>query len=485
MNAPLFLCRTLVIAVAMCCPLFVQAQIAPMSFEEIMSGLPDFLKSVDPPHDSVPEGVELPALTLEHCVEQALQNNEELLQSIEDQAIREAQAGQARSGRKPTLTGEAAYTYVEGMPQSVGNPLLESFIGSGTFTSEKGQTNMFLRLEQVLYAGGQINNAVRAAESLATAEGWRYQVTRAQIEAATRTAYYNALLANALVTVARASIDAFSRHAKDAQTLLDAGVATQFDVLRAQTELGAQESALENAQSNLEIALLNLKRLMAMPVATPIRLEGLVAWPEVNEPLDACVAQALQYRPEIQALEGARAAAEYTLEARKGLYKPKVAVSAEYNDNRGGGTLVPEGMTYNAGVQWKLYDGGMRKHQRLEAKAQLRRTELEAQALLNTVELDVRTAYRRLQEAVVQIRTETKTLELAEEGVRMARIRFQEGIGTQTETIDAQLSDIQAQTALVQAMRNYGVAAAELQRAIGTPSAPSLNGEPESATQPE
>ena len=70
--------------------------------------------------------------------------------------------------------------------------------------------------------------------------------------------------------------------------------------------------------------------------------------------------------------------------------------------------------------------------------------------------------------AMAKIQQERATVTLAQEGLRLAELRFNEGVGIQSETLDAELALTNAQTQLVQALRDYAVANAAIERATGT-----------------
>jgi len=97
----------------------------------------------------------------------------------------------------------------------------------------------------------------------------------------------------------------------------------------------------------------------------------------------------------------------------------------------------------------------------------LRSLEYQREDVARLVELDVRQAALRVQESIAKIRAEKGTVALAEEGLRMAQLRFQEGVGTQVETLDAALALTGARTQLVRALRDYAVAVAALDKALG------------------
>lgn len=163
-----------------------------------------------------------------------------------------------------------------------------------------------------------------------------------------------------------------------------------------------------------------------------------------------------------------------------GQYKPQVAATAGYSDTHGGSFSVADGWTLTVGAEWELYSGGRRHFERAESKAQIEKLRHELLDLEHIVELDVTQSYIQLQDAMVKIPSEQGTVELAREGLRLAQLRFKEGVGTPSETLDAELALTSAETNLVQALRDYAVANASLERATGNSWGPSEQAPPAS-----
>src|SRR5690606_23348312 len=112
-------------------------------------------------------------------------------------------------------------------------------------------------ITQILYAGGQISAAVRGAEHLAHAQEWQRAAQFDELEFITKQAYYDCLLAQALVRVAQESVNTFERNLSDAEEMFDVGMISSFEVLRARTELGARTSDLTSAENFLRLNMAN------------------------------------------------------------------------------------------------------------------------------------------------------------------------------------------------------------------------------------
>ena len=324
-----------------------------------------------------------------------------------------------------------------------------------------------ITVNQVVYAGGQLRAALRASKYLAESESWRKDATRDEILYQTREAYYGVILANALIDVAEESVRTFERHVQDTTQMFDVGMLSQFEVLRGQTELSARKADLIRAQNALKLAHANLLRLLNLPQDTPVRVAESFPPIVADINLTALTQQALELRPEVRALRAGIAAAEENVTRTKGQYKPQIAGSAQWQNTDRGGAFSADGWTYTLGAQWDLYTGGRRKYETAEARANVSSLQHQLEDIESLVRLDVRQAYISLYNAMAQIVSEFDTVQQGREGLRLANLRFKEGVGTQVEELDAELALTNAQVALARAFYNYAVARAALERAVG------------------
>ena len=121
-----------------------------------------------------------------------------------------------------------------------------------------------------------------------------------------------------------------------------------------------------------------------------------------------------------------------------------------------------------ANVTLNLYDGGEARARAREAEANIAIAETNFANQRNQIRLDVEQAYSQLQSNFENIQTASVALEQAREALRLARLRFQAGVGTQTEVIDSETRLTQAEGDRVNAILSYNRALAQLQRAISS-----------------
>jgi outer membrane protein TolC len=431
------------------------------------------------------ETLEPLALTLDQCVALALQNNARILEADTEVALREAQTGQAKARRRPQIQGQYSYNYIDNLDQGIGSPLIQGLIGAEGYAPEKATTTTGLSINQLIYAGGQVQAAVKASQYLASSEAWRRDAVRAEIAFQAREAYHTALLASSLVTVAEEALEAFERHVSDTEILQREGASTAYEVLRAKTEAGARRSDLEAARAGAKLADINMRRILALPENQPLTYDAALPWTPVGEKVEALVAAARAQRPEVLALQEAVAASDHQERGVKGKYLPQAAATVRWQSVDNGGQVMTDGWSVNVGAQWDLYLGGQRKHELGEVRARAEGLRIQLADMERLVAADVEQACVRLDETTASMRTGKETVVLAAESVRLANLRFKEGVGTQTEIIDTELTLTQAKTGLVQAIRDYFVAYAALQRAAGgDPAASSVGAVEETTADP-
>ena len=465
----------------------------PVTTEDVVKTLDSYWSENEEIANAVP-------LDVAQCVTMALEKNAQALMAQDDVDAAKERIGQAKSARLPKVSAEVGLSHFEAdddsggglasllsassgtTPLKIAGALLQPsgvdygdlFEGVGSLLmtpssmeSYKDARRDHLVASQVLYAGGQVKAAIKASEYLTRSTEWQKQAKLNDLEYETKQAYYDCLLARAMVRVAQESVQTFERHRADAQQMLDVGVVSNFELLRAKTELGARQADLTAAKNAERLALVNLRRVLTLPQDAPVKLIGKLEIPSEPESLDGLLKQAQDIRPEIRALDNGIQAGQQNVKRMKGQYLPKASSQVEYTHTLHGGLFSQDGWTFSVGAQWDIYVGGKRVHDVGEAEAKLRSLDHQKQDLLRLIEMDVRAAHIQMEDALARIEREKGTVELGLEGRRLASLRFQEGVGTQADMLDAELALTNAETALVRAMHDCAVAKAAIDKAAG------------------
>jgi outer membrane protein TolC len=242
--------------------------------------------------------------------------------------------------------------------------------------------------------------------------------------------------------------------------------------LRAQVEAANQEPVVIAARNDRDIAMLQLRSLVNVAPDTPIELDASVL----------ALADTLEVDWDaIRSLVATRAAisvAESNVEVRRQAvtyYRAELWPALRANLYLGAQSY-PTGFTpqvwrrdWNASmtVSWAIFEGNRTRGQISQARAQLDQAELQLAQQRESVSLEVDRARAELLRAQALHAARRQTVAQATRAQHLASVRFANGISTPLEVSDSRLALQQAQVNEAQAIRDYIVSVAALERALG------------------
>lgn len=254
-----------------------------------------------------------------------------------------------------------------------------------------------------------------------------------------------------------------------ARNQLRAGVATQIDVTRAEAELVAQQQAKLQQESVIVNSGLQLKQLLNLDLDADLVLEDFRVRRELDPTvLNLTLDDILPHRPDYEAALAALQQAHLQTGAARAGRLPTVDVS---------GSMSWQGDTpaddledsWTAAVQLNvpIFEGRRIRADERIAESRERQQELQIENLRNLIGSELRNALEQVRSQLAQIDVAEKNLTLAEEELRLARVRYEQGVADNRELIDAENRYAQANFNLVSALYLYHVARVELARVRG------------------
>ncbi|MFB6276283.1 MAG: TolC family protein, partial [Halothece sp.] len=286
-------------------------------------------------------------------------------------------------------------------------------------------------------------------------------------------AYYDVQEAKAQVEIARAAVEDAKQSVRDAKLLQEAGLGTRFDVLQAEVDLRNEEQNLTRAISRQKTRrrqlaeVLGLSQQKEVTAATPPQVAG--SW---DLSLEKSIVKAFQNRAELQQQLARRKIGKENQDIALANVKPQVSLFTRYNvtnvidDGVGNDTGVGDGLAMGVRLQWNFYDGGQSQARARQAKIDVALAENRFDQLRNQIRRQVEQAFFQLKSNKDNIDTARLAVEQAEESLRLARLRFQAGVGTQTDVINAQSALTRARGNLLRAIIDYNRSLAELKRQV-------------------
>ena len=431
-----------------------------------------------PPTTTFPSaaGPMLPSrpLALAECLDIALQQNANVLKSKSDIEATQGVVVQTRAIALPKLQATGGYQYndqIEKLPFSLGAGGPDSFQKEHSWTAG-------IKLVQSIYEGGRITSALRTARLTKEQALLQHQTVLMDTLLAVRVAFCDVLLAEQQIIVQQASIKLLEKALEDTTRRYNAGTVPRFNVLRAEVELGNAKPVLARAKNSFRIAKNNLAVGLGyrIPAGTwediPLQLAGKLEAEPYEIALPTALAEALEKRSELALLRKAQALRVEGIKSAQSGYLPSAQIFGGYgwrNSTFPSDYLANDIGGWNTGVQlsWNWFDGNLTKGKVQEARALHQKSGLEIDDRTRLIELEVRTSYSSFVEAKEVLESQKKVQEQADEALRLATAREDAGTGTQLDTLNAQTALTQARTTQIQALHDYVVARARLERAMG------------------
>src|SRR6184192_765386 len=402
-------------------------------------------------------------LTLDECVAIALEAQPTIQATLYDYAAARYRVAQALAPLLPQVSGLVAATKSE-------SSAVSTFAPTGRLTQSqtfKGFSETFIAqvvLSQLLFDFGKNLAATEAARKLAEVAVEDVELQRQLISLAVKEAYTNILFAQRLIRVQQQAVQRAELNLRSAKGFFDVGTRPKSDVARAEVDVANARVDLIRARNALRTAIVALNIAMAIDVDSPLQIVDNLIYQPVTLDRQALRADSLRQRPEYRQAKLRAAAAEATERQTFRNFFPDVTGSGAYG---GAQPQFNESWSATLSLNWSLFDGGNRIARYQEAKANLE----GARARVRSTELDivqnVEQAEIAVEEAQERILAAQTLVASAQENFRLAQGRFDAGVGTILELTDAQLALTQAQNTESQALADYRIALARLDRAVG------------------
>jgi outer membrane protein TolC len=414
------------------------------------------------------------------------------------QMVKEAEGGvvSARAGFMPTLTAEASYTRLSEIPalqtaipeygmiqypvfgptgDTIGYTYVFGIVGEDEMSLEMGDEDNYvgrLALTQPLFTWGRTVNGYRLANHNLSAARHEFSKTEQDAVFNVARSYYSVLVAREFLSLAQESFEQVERHAESAARLYQEGKVSRLDLVRANVARENMRPQILKAENGVELATDGLKLAMGLHVSTVITVSGSLEYESVDYELEAKMEEARSQRPDLAALAERKEMAERALAIAQAGNKPMLVAMANYEYQRPYNFEDEWGSDWNATIALSipLFDGFATSGESRRAQAQLEQVKAGEEAAVAAMEMEVKAAYLSLEEADQSILSREKNVEEAEEAHRIAERQFENGLLSNIEYLDAQVALVLAKANYIEALGDFNIARAGLERAVGSES---------------
>ena len=442
------------------------------------------------------------ALTLEQARQSALEHNLQIRADQEKLAAARDLKKAAFTYFMPSLSAMGDFTYMNkkikyeqdlgldkilaGMAQA--NPsvqtdpfyqtlagLMQQGLLPDKLTLELGQHKNYLAglsLNQPLFTGGKIYNQYKLAGLNANLNKISSELSKYEVLENTDEAYWRLVSLLEKVRLAGQYKTMVEAHVADVQNLLDAGMATTNDFLKAKVTLNEAELQLLKAQDGLALSTMALNRIMGQQLSTELIPADTSIVTTVSFDSMPSLQDVLAKRQEIAALKTGMQMNKALERLAISGYLPNVLLSAGYGVMRPNpyNSLEDEfGDDWQVSIvaEWNIFHWNERGYTLAAAKHNTHAVEYKLQDVQEAIELEVTQAWFLYQESIKKIKLTESSLAQATENLRLTTDKFNDSMASSTDVIDAQVSWQKAYSENIDARADFRAQTTRLQKACG------------------
>lgn len=416
------------------------------------------------------------AMTVKESVELALKQNPAVLASQKNVAAADAKLRQAFGTFAPTIKvdGNLGKTYSQPSVfpvtvQTTAGAVTQNFIlGINDTADQRGLSASFSQPVFIapLLPGlrmAQKNSDIAKEDYRKTVLDTTYNVTKA---------YYGVLLAQKMYDFSVQSKNMAKSHLDQINALFSAGVSTKADLLRTEVQLANSEVAVTKAMNALEIAKNTFNNAIGSDLGENVDVADIEIVTTISNfpTYDDLIKLAFSNRPDWKQYVLSEEIAEENVSLARTAYLPTVLVSGKTGYQSTDYPSIKSTVnswSITGAASWTLFDGFGIQNKIIEANAELESQKAGEEATKNGIKLDVRNAYFNLKSALDTIDSNKKAVESAKENYKVSDLRYNSGVGTNIEVIDAQVALTSAQINYAQAIFDLEISKAKINDALG------------------
>ena len=326
-----------------------------------------------------------------------------------------------------------------------------------------------LVLVQPLFLGGRLIAAKKFAAADQRAAEAELTKTENEVIQETVNNYLAVALLNQVVDVRRQVLEGMKQHRDQARKLFDEGLIARYHFLRAEVAVADAERNLFDDSNRRDLALIALKQTLGLDHNAAISVSDSLAYGSLSDTLSQFLAKAQTSQPLLELLREKKQAANQKFNAERAEFLPQLSAFGKYE-------MIPEDLSaleprWVVGLQMNMtiLEGGKRYH-RLESARHLQKEVDYLQAYTKRqIDLWVEKSYREMRNAEERYLKLKANVELAQENLRQGEKRFETGLGTSLEVVDARLELEKNLLERLSSLREYYRALTDLFVAAGQP----------------
>ena len=421
-----------------------------------------------------PESLDTP-LTLHEAIENGLSSNPRITAVHSQVNASEARVSQARSGFFPHVDISESFNRTNNPMWAFGTKLNQEVISQADFDPAElndpeaiDNFSTVLSATLPLYDRGQIRSGFTQARLGHKAVSRLEDRIRQEVIVDVVVSYMGVLLAREQSKVVNDTLKTARAHYNMVRSRFQSGLVVKSDLLRAEVRIAELEQDRLQAQSRVEVARAALNAAMGVEIDRSFRLvTSLERRAEAPAPLETWISKSIENRPDLKQMRFQEMMAEEELKKAKAAHLPGLYLSGSYEINSEDFSETANNYTVGAMIRFNLFSGFGLQSKVNEAMAKLSETQAMARQLELGIRVETRQGFFMAQSAYQRIEVAQAAVAQAEEGLRIVRNRYESGLFTIVNLLDAEVALQQARTNYFRSLHDFEVAMAQLNLAAG------------------
>jgi len=341
----------------------------------------------------------------------------------------------AKAARYPFLSVESGYTVLNNAPAArLDEPMA---VLDHIPTAEDQSLSYKTMVTLPLFTSGRISKGIDAALSGLNTAVQDEMKSILDLKLHVAEAYISVLRAKRLISVAETNAESLIAYTRDVANFYEQGLVTKNDMLAAQVSLADARQHLTQVLNNLNLANASYNRLLGRSLDQQIDIDDLSA-EQAETDFENLKSKALEKRPELISLSEQARSLQHQASGIRSSTMPQLALSGGYSFTQNKYQVHEDVWSANVGLRWDIFDGGVARH---NANALLQKAEALNEVRKDTaslISLQVRQVCLDIDEAYKRIEVTREAVSQSEENLKVAKDRYREGVGTNTEVLDAE-----------------------------------------------
>jgi outer membrane protein TolC len=332
-------------------------------------------------------------------------------------------------------TAQKAYVYSQATEKY--SSLLPAF--EEVFKKQDYNT-LNVTLVQPIFMGGKILAGKNYASAERKASEAELTKTKNEIIQETVNGYISVVLLDQVIKTRAEVLEGMRRHKADAEKLSAQGLIAPSNLLRAKVAVADAERNLFDDNNKKELAIISLRHTLGLEEDAPVNIEDSLFFTEIKDSVNSLLVEAYANQPIMELIAQKKEGASQKYVAERAEFLPQIAGFGKYEFLPKYLSSIEPKWVVGVQVSLKLFDGLKNWNRLQEAKHIEKEVEYLEDYTKKQINLWVNKSYRDMRNAEKRFQMLEASLDLGKENLRQNEIRFQTGLGTSLEVIDARLS---------------------------------------------